>query len=67
MDGVGELAVARIDRVLAAHSELHELWQENEADYPSWRQGSQTSSRGPAADPSEPGFDWPGDATKTYG
>jgi hypothetical protein len=33
------IAVAKIDRVLAAHSELDELWKENEADYPTWRAG----------------------------
>ena len=31
------LALAKIDRVLAEHSELDELWKENETDYPAWR------------------------------
>ncbi|PHV09728.1 DUF4259 domain-containing protein [Chitinimonas sp. BJB300] len=31
-------AVDGIDRVLAADSELHEVWEENEAHYPKWRQ-----------------------------
>jgi len=33
------MAIAKVDRVLAAHSELDELWKENEADYPTWRAG----------------------------
>lgn len=33
------LAIAKIDRVLAEHSELNELWKENDADYPAWRAG----------------------------
>ena len=33
------VAVAKVNRVLAAHSELDELWKENEVDYPSWRAG----------------------------
>ena len=33
------VAIAKIDRVLAQHSELDELWKENESDYPSWRSG----------------------------
>ena len=34
-----ETAVAALRRVLAPDSELHELWAENETDYPAWRQG----------------------------
>ena len=33
------VAIAKIDRVLAEHSELDELWKENETDYPSWHAG----------------------------
>jgi hypothetical protein len=33
------IAITKIDRVLAVHSELDELWKENETDYPSWRAG----------------------------
>jgi len=31
-------AVAALDDVLADKSELKELWQENEADFPAWLQ-----------------------------
>jgi Domain of unknown function (DUF4259) len=33
------VALAKIDRVVAGHSELDELWKENEAHYPTWRAG----------------------------
>ena len=32
-------ALQRVNRVLAKHSELHELWLENETLYPAWRAG----------------------------
>ena len=32
-------AVLALTKILADKSELKELWQENEEDYPSWRQG----------------------------
>ncbi len=32
-----QAAVQKVDRVLAEHSELDELWKENEGDYPQWR------------------------------
>ncbi|MHB1186974.1 DUF4259 domain-containing protein [Thiobacillus sp.] len=32
------IATRKIDQVLDDGSELHELWQENEADYPAWRE-----------------------------
>ena len=31
-------ALAKLRRVLAEHSELHELWKENEELYPRWRE-----------------------------
>lgn len=32
-------AVLALNRILADDSELKELWEENEEDYPSWKQG----------------------------
>lgn len=32
-----QAAVQKVDRVVAEHSELDELWKENEAEYPQWR------------------------------
>lgn len=34
-------AVEALQQVLAGHSELNELWAENDADYPAWQQGVQ--------------------------
>jgi len=30
-------AVTKVTRVLAEHSELNEIWQENETNYPDWK------------------------------
>ncbi len=35
--GLRELCVEKIDRVLAGKSELNELWEGNEEEYPEWK------------------------------
>lgn len=32
------LSISKVKRVLAQHSELDELWAENEEDYPNWKE-----------------------------
>jgi Domain of unknown function (DUF4259) len=32
-------AIAKLERVIAKHSELDEVWRENQDDYPDWRAG----------------------------